>query len=100
MSATIAASIQRLRATYDSGLTRPLAWRQQQLLQLQQLLQEHEAELLAALKSDLGKSNAEGWLTELGYLQSDIKYTLKHLKSWMKPQRVRQPLLAWPGRSF
>lgn len=100
MTTAIAASIQRLRATYDSGLTRPLAWRIQQLQQLQQMLQEHETDLLAALQSDLGKSSAEGWLTELGYLQSDIKYTLKHLKRWLRPQRVSQPLLAWPGRSF
>ncbi|CUA84256.1 aldehyde dehydrogenase family protein [Pseudidiomarina woesei] len=100
MSTTIASSVQRLRATYDSGLTRPASWRINQLKQLQQLLNEHEAALLSALNADLGKSTAEGWLTELGYLHSDIKHTVKHLKKWMRPQRVSQPLMAWPGRSY
>lgn len=100
MSTTIATSVQRLRATYDSGLTRPASWRINQLQQLQLLLSEHENALLSALNADLGKSSAEGWLTELGYLHSDIKHTTKRLRKWMRPQRVSQPLMAWPGRSY
>lgn len=100
MSTSIVSSVQRLRATYNSGLTRPAQWRIQQLQQLAQLLTEHEDALLEALKRDLGKSSAEGWLTELGYLHSDIKHTVKNLKKWMRPQRVSQPLMAWPGRSY
>ena len=92
--------MQRLRTSYNSGLTRPLNWRVKQLSQLAQLIVDHEAELLAALHSDLGKSTAEGWLTELGFLKSDIKHTIKRLPSWTKPTRVSQPLLAAPGRSF
>lgn len=99
MSSPIAMQLQRLRACYDSGLTRPLAWRLQQLKQLENMLETHERELLQALNADLGKSNAESWLTELGYLRSDIRHTSKHLKKWMRPTRVSQPLLAWPGRS-
>lgn len=92
--------MQRLRHSYISGLTRPLEWRLKQLTQLEQLLDEHEQELLAALKSDLGKSHAEGWLTEIGFLRSDIRHTRKHLRHWMKPQRVGQPLLTAPSRSY
>ncbi|KFZ30208.1 aldehyde dehydrogenase [Pseudidiomarina salinarum] len=88
-----------LRATYTSGLTRPREWRLQQLQQLALMLEKHESELLQALESDLGKSAAEGWLTELGFLKSDIGYTSKQLKKWMRPRSVSQPLLAWPGRS-
>lgn len=92
--------MQRLRNSYASGLTRPLAWRIKQLQQLSQLITEHEQTLLAALAIDLGKSAAEGWLTELGFLQNDIKHTIKHLPRWSKPKRVSQPLLAAPGRSY
>jgi len=94
-----AEKLTRLRATYNSGLTRPLAWRLQQLKQLDAMLSEHEAELLQALQKDLGKSHAEGWLTELGFLHSDIRHTCKNLAKWIKPTKVSQPLLAWPGRS-
>ncbi|MBY6064633.1 aldehyde dehydrogenase family protein [Pseudidiomarina sediminum] len=92
--------MQRLRHSYISGLTRPLSWRLQQLSQLEQLLNEHEQALLDALQSDLGKSAAEGWLSEIGFLQSDLRHTRKHLKRWMKPKRVGQPLLTAPGRSY
>lgn len=92
--------MQRLRHSYISGLTRPLSWRVNQLKQLQLMLEEHESDLLKALESDLGKSKAEGWLTELGYLNSDIGYTCKHLRKWMRGKRVSQPLMAWPGKSF
>ena len=92
--------MQRLRHSYISGLTRPLSWRQQQLQQLTALLNDHEQALLQALEQDLGKSAAEGWLTEIGFLHSDIKHTLKHLRKWMQPRKVSQPLMAWPGKSF
>tara|TARA_Y100001973_G_scaffold42429_1_gene63362 strand:- start:8636 stop:9997 length:1362 start_codon:yes stop_codon:yes gene_type:complete len=92
--------MQRLRHSYISGLTRPLSWRINQLKQLQLMLEEHESDLLKALESDLGKSKAEGWLTELGYLNNDIDYTCKHLRKWMRGKRVSQPLMAWPGKSF
>ena len=92
--------MQRLRHSYISGLTRPLSWRQQQLQQLTALLNDHEQALLQALEQDLGKSAAEGWLTEIGFLHSDIKHTLKHLRKWMRPRKVSQPLMAWPGKSF
>jgi aldehyde dehydrogenase (NAD+) len=100
MNQHIEQCLAKLRTTYQSGLTKPHAWRKQQLQQLQLMLDEHENEFLEALQHDLGKSSAEGWLTELGFLKSDIKHTLHHLNGWMKPQRVRQPLLAWPGKSY
>jgi aldehyde dehydrogenase (NAD+) len=92
--------MQRLRHSYISGLTRPLSWRVEQLKKLKLLLEEHEHDLLDALQSDLGKSKAEGWLTELGYLNTDIDHTCKHLAKWMRGKRVSQPLMAWPGKSF
>ncbi|CAB0151914.1 Aldehyde dehydrogenase [Pseudidiomarina piscicola] len=92
--------MERLRHTYVGGLTRPHTWRIKQLKQLALMLETHETELLEALQTDLGKSNAEGWLTELGYLHSDISHTCKHLRRWMKPHAVSQPLMAWPGKSF
>lgn len=92
--------IESLRTTYATGMTRSFSWRQQQLEALDKLIVEHEEELLQALADDLGKSKAEGWLTEVGFLRSDIKHTLKHLRQWMRPQRVSQPMMAWPGKSY
>ncbi|MGX5915518.1 aldehyde dehydrogenase family protein [Aliidiomarina sp. Khilg15.8] len=88
-----------LRATFARGHTHPLAWRCAQLDGLERFLTEQEAPLLQALKKDLGKSKAEAWTTELGFLLKDIQHTRKHLKRWLKPRSVSTPLVALPGRS-
>lgn len=92
--------MQQMRCTFHSEVTHSLDWRRGQLNQLATLLKAHETELLEALHADLGKSHAEGWLTELSVLNKDIQYTLRHLPRWMQPKRVRQPLLALPGKSY
>jgi aldehyde dehydrogenase (NAD+) len=88
-----------LRATFARGHTHPLSWRRAQLDGLERFLTEQEAPLLEALKKDLGKSTAEAWTTELGFLLKDIQHTRKHLARWLKPRSVSTPLVALPGRS-
>ena len=60
----------------------------------------HEPALLAALHADLRKSPHEAYTTEIGLVLSEIRHALRHLPAWMKPQRRRTPLLAWPARGF
>lgn len=95
----IVETVQRLRRAYESGVTRPLEWRLAQLRQLLRLLEENEDALLEALRDDLGKCQFEGFIGEIGFLAGEIKYTLKHLKSWLKPQRVKAPLPVQPAKA-
>ncbi len=88
-----------LNHTFRTGLTRPVSWRKEQLKQLLQFLNDHEQDLLDALKKDLGKHSSEARLTELQFLRSDIKHTLASIASWVRPQRVKTPMLAWPAKS-
>ena len=87
-----------LNHTFRTGLTRPVSWRKEQLKQLLQFLNDHEQDLLDALKKDLGKHPSEARLTELQFLRSDIKHTLASIASWVRPQRVKTPMLAWPAK--
>lgn len=89
-----------LRATFESGLTRDLAWRDRQLAALNALLQDHEERIVEALGEDLAKPRQEVFLGELALLYSEIKYARKHLKKWAKPRGVRTPLAGQPGKSF
>ena len=50
---------EELRAVFDSGVTANVEWRLQQLNSLLRLMTEREAELCAAVSSDLGKSYFE-----------------------------------------
>lgn len=92
-------TLKQLKSHFDSGLTRPLSWRLNQLQQLQRFLIENEKPILQALKADLNKHPSEARLTELQFLQSDIKQTIKALPKWSKPRKVGNPLLAWPAKS-
>ena len=92
-----AALVGGLRHTFDSQLTRPLAWRRAQLLALRRLLVERETELADALQQDLGKHPTESHTTELGFTRNEIDFTLKHLAKWSRSAKVRVPLTLQPA---
>ncbi len=96
----IATQVDSLRKAFSSGCTKSKTWRIQQLQQLKKMLIEQEAALLAALKSDLGKSEQESWVSEVGFVLSDLNHTLKHLNKWSKPRKVPTPLVTQPGLSY
>src|SRR5882762_8057410 len=91
--------MQSLRQYFQSGITRPYAWRRQQLLLLRQAILQHENEIATALYSDLKKSPEEAYGTEMGLLLAEISTALQHLRSWMRPERVRTNLVNLPSRS-
>jgi len=91
--------INPLRETFSSGRTRPLAWRKAQLEALRAMLVEQEAVLVRALRADIGKSDFEGFLTDIGFVIAEIDHGLAHLRRWMKPKRVGTPLILQPGSS-
>ena len=92
-----AALVGGLRDTFDSQLTRPLAWRRAQLLALRRLLVERETELADALQQDLGKHPTESHTTELGFTRNEIDFTLNHLAKWSRSAKVRVPLTLQPA---
>lgn len=86
-----------LRHNFQSGMTRPKAWRREQLARLRTLLIDRGPEFEQALFDDLGKSGTESQLTEIGFLLAEIEHTLAHLSKWMRPRRVGVPLAALPA---
>lgn len=96
----LTAQLQKTRAYFDSGATKSYEFRKQQLLRLRAAVLQHETELLQAFKTDLKRNQEESWVTEIGFVLAEIKHTLKHLKSWMKPQKVATNLLNLPSKSF
>jgi aldehyde dehydrogenase (NAD+) len=91
--------VTRLRATYATGRTRPLAWRQQQLAALSRMLVEREDQLVAALGEDLGRAPFEAWAADLRATQREIQDILRHLARWVEPERQKVPMLFRPGRA-
>ena len=90
----------QMRNYFNSGITKPYAFRKEQLNKLQRAVKKYEKQIHDALYSDLKKSPEECWVTETGFLLSEISYTLKHLKNWMQPNMVPTNLLNIPSTSF
>jgi aldehyde dehydrogenase (NAD+) len=70
-----------------------------QLKRLKQSIAKHEAELLVALKQDLGKSEYEGFLTEVGVTYQEIDFHIKHVKHWSAHRRITTPWFLLPSSS-
>jgi len=55
------------------------------------MLTEQTGEFVAALRTDLGKPEAETLRTEIGAVIREIDHTLEHLGAWLTPQKVSAP---------
>lgn len=96
-SLAIPAQVDALRDSFNSGLTRSLAWRREQLLSLKRMLTDNQDLLEDALLHDLGKPGIESHITEIGFLLGEVAHTLKHLKGWAKTRSVAVPLTVQPA---
>ena len=96
---SLVGQLQSLRNYYYSGFTRRYEFRQQQLESLKSAILKHERDLHDALYMDLKKSPEESWVTETGFLISEINSALRNLRHWMKPQRVKTNLVNFPSSS-
>lgn len=94
------ATVQRHRAFFQSGATRRVEFRREQLQKLSSGLERHESTLLAALKADLGKSPNQGYATELGLVHAEIRAALRNVRQWAAPSRRSTPWLLWPSRGW
>ncbi|MFF1725779.1 aldehyde dehydrogenase family protein [Streptomyces sviceus] len=91
-----AEAVGRLRATFNTGVTRPLDWRVSQLQRLRALLVENEKELIEALWVDLRKNATEAKMQEIDLTVGHIDEALTSLESWLQPRPVEVPALFGP----
>jgi aldehyde dehydrogenase (NAD+) len=91
--------IDRMRGFFESGSTRSLAFRAEQLRNLAAALETNEAQLHEALYADLRKSPIDAYTSETGYVQSEIRHALKNLKRWSRAKRVPVPAGVQPARA-
>lgn len=83
--------VARLRATFRTGRTKPVAWRTEQLHRMRTLLTEQGEKFAAALHADLGKSSTESYRTEIDFVIREIDHTLEHLDGWLRPEPAPVP---------
>ncbi len=92
-------SLDKLRQYFNSSITRPYAFRKEQLKKLKTSILNHEQDLYDALHLDLKKSPEESWVTETGMVIAELNAALKNLRNWMEPERAGTNLLNMPSGS-
>ena len=85
---------------FHSGITKNVEFRLDMLDRLKKAISKNEEKIFEALQKDLGKSQFESYVTEVGFVLSSISFMMKHLKEWMEPQSVKTPAHLQPAKSF
>lgn len=96
----IAFILEEQRKFFLSGETLPIKFRKQMLKKLYASVVFHKEEILSALTSDLGKSDFEGFMCEVGLSLTEISYMIKNVKKFAKEKTVVTPLAQFASRSY
>lgn len=78
-----------LRNGFIQGKSRPIEYRQQQLRQLAQMLEDNRQSWKEALRLDMGRCDFEAELCELVPVVAEAMGTHNELKEWTKPEKAK-----------
>lgn len=89
----------RQKNFYLSNNTRDISYRILMLKKLKEEIIKSEKEIEEALYFDLHKSSVESYITEVGFVLSEINLCIKKLKKWSKPKRVSSSIACFPSKA-
>ena len=78
--------VNRQKKYFRTNETLDIDWRIHQLKRLRTAIRLYEDEITAALVSDLGRSETEAYLADIGSVIMEINETIKGLKAWARPE--------------
>jgi aldehyde dehydrogenase (NAD+) len=90
----------QVRSVFNTGRTRSVQWREEQLRAIERMCEEREGEISDALTQDLGRSTFEAWLGDIASTKAEAVFARKNFRKWMKPRRQSLPLAQMPGRAW
>lgn len=79
----------KARALHNKSLD--ISYRIDNLKKILSWIENHEQEIKKALHLDFQKSEFETQTSEISIVKSELKYFIKNLRSWAKPERVPTP---------
>ncbi|KAI5098864.1 fatty aldehyde dehydrogenase isoform X2, partial [Silurus meridionalis] len=85
--------VDKVRRAFNTGRSRVLQYRVDQLRALLRLIRERQADISAALTQDLHRSVFNTPLLELIGLENEIKLAVRELSDWTRPQHVQKSLI-------
>ncbi len=100
MTSRFSQIVSKQRRYFNKGRTLSIAFRRAQLRRLRSAVVANEKAILKALKRDLNKAPYEAYMSEVGIVLSELRFALRHLRSWSRPVRVWTPMTIFPAASF
>ena len=85
------------RKFFRTGETLPVKWRIKQLKKLKESVIAHEKELVEALQADLGRSELEAYLCDVGPIIVEINEMISGLRRWARPECHWSGLMCFPS---
>ena len=85
------------RRFFRTGETLPISWRIQQLKRLKQAVIARQDELIAALCEDLGRSELEAYLSDIGPIITEVNEMISGLRRWSRPEIRFSGLMCFPS---
>ncbi|MCQ2309787.1 MAG: aldehyde dehydrogenase family protein [Bacteroidales bacterium] len=89
--------VENQRIFFRSGTTLDVSWRIAQLKKLKKAVIAHENDFIAALKTDLGRSDVEGYLCDVIPTIIEINETIRGLRKWARPEKHFSGMLCFPS---
>jgi len=90
-------AVEKQRAFFASGRTLDVSWRIEQLIRLKIAVQASEKELEQALHEDLGRSETEGYLCDIGTVVLEINEAIRGLRRWARPETHLSGIISFPS---
>lgn len=92
--------VKKQRNYFLRGQTLDISFRIKALKKLKEAIKKNEKEILTALYNDLGKSETEGYMTEVGMVYDEINYMIKNIGKLSKVKKVKTPLVQFYSKSY
>lgn len=94
---TIEQIVEKQQAFFRTDATKSVEFRVEMLRKLEKAVREQEGRILTALELDLGKSKAEGYMSEISIVYGELRAAIRGVRKWARPKRVRGTMGTFPA---
>ena len=92
--------LKKQKAFFATGATIPVKFRIEALKKLYECIKIHKQEITKALTADLGKSEIEGFMCEVGLVLGELSYMLKNTRRFARDEKHTTPVTNFAAKSY
>ncbi len=100
MNTEYTALVQQQQHYFNTGATKRIEFRIEQLKKIKLVLKSNETALFTAIYNDFKKSEFETYTTELSVVYAEIDEAISKVKKWSSKKRVKTNLTNFPAISY